>query len=550
MRSRPDYPLPLDARGGAGVALSGPAKAVFCALVGPLTLLVFGSAAAQDKFPSRRYEPVIVYGGSLSVLQGVPVGEVGGYAYDASSGRWRAIPLQVDEVAPGEGAFFSPDDGLLDGDPEHPDEVVFMLRDAGDQAPRESWPAGADPDCGRIEVELQDPAGGRGFVYLFRIPGGFVSPTPYSLRYDSLADEVSTRFYRVSFGNSAVIKDLAILPEGGGNGHDLVDTQKIRLKMRILYTAYEINESNDIQVRTVEVRVGPVRILRRTTCSIQALQMTFTSTSRLYPFALEMGTGRRDFPASLNISLIRQSLDLNWNAQGMRFFNARNSGIVIDGTPDNPVRTLDVPGLNWVLLTGPQGSIVSILDVPKLGDRQSLYYHDNASGGTDDGTKDTGDGKSYGDIGVKLENKISGEYDFSSTRLYLLPANQTPAVAETLLQNLLYPIERLVRSQQISRVNQPGSTAPRDYQVVTAHPNPFVEATEIALSAPLERARYVQIWDLSARCVRRITLPPGAARFTWDGKDDSGRTLPSGLYILRVYGPEGPIGNLKLLRVR
>ncbi|MDZ7372892.1 MAG: hypothetical protein ONB23_02885 [candidate division KSB1 bacterium] len=514
--------------------------------------LAAASARAQAPFAERPYEPVVVYGSSLSTLIGTPVGEVGGYAYDAETGRFRPIPLQVDEVGPGPDAFFAPDDGLLDGDPDSPDEVVFMLRDVGDPAPITAWPEGADASAGRIEIELADGQGHQGYVYLYRVPQGFQSPELYAMSYDSTRDEIRSRFYYASFGGTVALKDLAISPDHGGSGVDLVDTQKIRLKMFVLSSLFEINEEVDIVTQAIQARVGPVRVIRRAKALIKPLRTTFTFTSRFYPFSVELGAGAREFAKELRISLIRQSLDLNANAIGMRFYNPRNSGVLIDGTPDSPNRTLDVPGLNWFLLSGPQGSIVSILDVPRLGNRQLLYYRDNASGGTDDGTQDTGDRKSYGDIGIKLEEGVYGTYDFASSRLYLLPANQPPEVAQQLLQNVREPVQRLIRAQQVEAVDGARSPLPREYGTLEVFPNPFRGSATLVLGIPRAGEVKVRAVDITGRCVRTWLVSPPASGdkvfLSWDGCDDAGRPLPAGVYVLRAASPAGPEITRKVVR--
>ena len=80
---------------------------------------------------------------------------------------------------------------------------------------------------------------------------------------------------------------------------------------------------------------------------------------------------------------------------------------------------------------------------------------------------------------------------------------------------------------------------PRPATAARAVPNPFNPRTEITFS--LERAGSVEVavFDLRGREVRtlRTELPAGSASLTWNGRDDAGRTLPSGTYLLRVTTP-------------
>jgi hypothetical protein len=73
-----------------------------------------------------------------------------------------------------------------------------------------------------------------------------------------------------------------------------------------------------------------------------------------------------------------------------------------------------------------------------------------------------------------------------------------------------------------------------------ARPNPFNPATTLAFE--LGRAQPVElaVHDLRGRRVRRLladTLPAGPHAVTWNGRDDRGRSLASGVYLLRLETP-------------
>lgn len=69
-------------------------------------------------------------------------------------------------------------------------------------------------------------------------------------------------------------------------------------------------------------------------------------------------------------------------------------------------------------------------------------------------------------------------------------------------------------------------------------PNPF--NPQVTLSFELPRAvaaAELEIFDVAGRRVRVISansLPAGASEFTWDGADDRGQRLPSGMYLARL----------------
>ncbi len=71
------------------------------------------------------------------------------------------------------------------------------------------------------------------------------------------------------------------------------------------------------------------------------------------------------------------------------------------------------------------------------------------------------------------------------------------------------------------------------------HPNPFNPTTDIAFEIVGGRAAttIVDVYDVTGAKVRSLylgELDPGAHALHWDGRDDSGRTVSSGVYLARV----------------
>jgi subtilisin family serine protease len=77
---------------------------------------------------------------------------------------------------------------------------------------------------------------------------------------------------------------------------------------------------------------------------------------------------------------------------------------------------------------------------------------------------------------------------------------------------------------------------------VQAAPNPFNPRTSLALRMPADGPAHLEIVDLRGRRVRTLLagerMAAGSHAVTWDGADDSGRALPSGIYLahLRAAG--------------
>jgi len=73
---------------------------------------------------------------------------------------------------------------------------------------------------------------------------------------------------------------------------------------------------------------------------------------------------------------------------------------------------------------------------------------------------------------------------------------------------------------------------------LAAWPNPFNPRVTVAFRLAAPAAGDIAIYDLAGRRVRALAggeLPAGEQRLSWDGRDDHGRLLPSGVYFCRLH---------------
>lgn len=78
-------------------------------------------------------------------------------------------------------------------------------------------------------------------------------------------------------------------------------------------------------------------------------------------------------------------------------------------------------------------------------------------------------------------------------------------------------------------------------QVLTA-PNPSRAGVVIRCLLPMREAAVVVLFDASGRIVRFLhqgVLPAGETPLSWDGRDDNGREVPAGVYLVRVTTSAG-----------
>jgi hypothetical protein len=89
--------------------------------------------------------------------------------------------------------------------------------------------------------------------------------------------------------------------------------------------------------------------------------------------------------------------------------------------------------------------------------------------------------------------------------------------------------------------------------IVRAAPNPFRGATTIYTSRPASTIGTVRIYDLSGRLVRNFDGVRAQGSFEpaaeWDGRDENGREVAPGLYVIRVESSNGA-GTAKISLVR
>jgi hypothetical protein len=71
------------------------------------------------------------------------------------------------------------------------------------------------------------------------------------------------------------------------------------------------------------------------------------------------------------------------------------------------------------------------------------------------------------------------------------------------------------------------------------YPNPFNPVTNIALSIPKDSRVNVQIYNIKGQIIKNLldnNLKAGSHTLKWDGTDDSGKTVTSGVYLVRLSG--------------
>lgn len=359
-------------------------------------LLPYRFALASDKTLNRTVDQVVIQGKKIPDAAGTKLAFLSMFAY--VNGKLETMPFQVDEKTPkGDYAFTKwhigkpvRDDGKWDSN----DELVFMAADMGGRAEPFPWPDGAIV-C--FELEAHDPVdGGKAYAYLCSFSGpGPKSKIDY-VRLDVAKDEIETVDYVVGYDPKAPISlsKLQVKKEFGGQGADVADRLKIRVKAEAAMGLFELDRNEeDFIVENVAYIDGPVRVIRLS----KAWQKLFWNIPT--PSSLQFTTYYRnavEFPMTVNIPFdvslffknlsMRVSIDTPDNVPGLRrYYNNNNpKGVAVDGVMSPAEINMDRRHVKWQVIAGttpehPEGwlALQTIKTDNKSPISFSLYYQDD-----------------------------------------------------------------------------------------------------------------------------------------------------------------------------
>lgn len=459
--------------------------------------------AVEGGLTQRPSDPVVLVGGQVPGLAGVAAGDVVGFA--RKDGAWLQIPLQVDErvlvdfctiyaeALLGENApcktaqtiqaLFYADPNTYTGADTDPaldldDEVVFMARDAGDRTTPGDEPQGVVAGSG-VEVELVD-GDEKAWVYLFARAGadldpgagvdlvgyelGFAGDIDYKTEYPFVGkgscgnatcdppiledSTITSPHYERHFAARWVTDSLRItLPDS--TGEDILDIAQARFAPDFCGRhVLTFSTSEGAFVANID---GPVRAIRS---YLGANSGPLTQRTHLFYDRVEVvQTFLRVHP----IPAIMELVDYSPDAAGMTYYNEHNeAGLPIDGEPDFG---FDDAMFSWELVSGPHGSVVSVLD-PRLSQPLTTvaYFEDNLDTPNDQcsasNTLDAPDDAAFGTSGVWITSAIpetdprNGAQDhvFIQRTSFYEPPNLAVEAAKLLAAQIQAPPQALARS--------------------------------------------------------------------------------------------------------
>ncbi|MEJ2722920.1 MAG: FlgD immunoglobulin-like domain containing protein, partial [bacterium] len=100
----------------------------------------------------------------------------------------------------------------------------------------------------------------------------------------------------------------------------------------------------------------------------------------------------------------------------------------------------------------------------------------------------------------------------------------------------LVPVIELPRRQSGAGEGDDGAGAPSVTALRSAYPNPFNPSTTIPFSLVGQEPVSLQIYDAQGKLVRTLrndVMPAGQQEAVWDGRDNSGNQMATGVYFVR-----------------
>ncbi len=141
--------------------------------------------------------------------------------------------------------------------------------------------------------------------------------------------------------------------------------------------------------------------------------------------------------------------------------------------------------------------------------------------------------------GGRSENKLIREYNVYDPET-------------SLTEKGTIKVEKGRYSYYVSFKNEPESTPAPSRLEASNHPNPFNPVTTIAYSLPEDSQISISIYNIKGQKVKTLvtgTQPAGDYNVSWDGKDESGKDVTSGIYFYKLKTQKNEItGKMLLLK--
>lgn len=360
--------------------------------------LPLSSAWADDslsrKTLRRRLDPIVVEGKTLGPMLGQSIDKLRLFAM--RRGKLTVIPFQIDEKTPSGNYAFDKgadtkkdvDNGALDSN----DELVFMVRDSGGQAPPQSLQSFRKV----VEIRLTDPKDKRlAWVYLVAFkkkPPALADVDYVSIQFDksgffNIQGKDFITGNKRSLGNTLRSTSVRFREGSKRLSPNVIDCTKTRAKL--FYFAISVERYGTEMRAVIGAYIdGPIRVLALNVVEVYLIWGFWirspNSLIKYYDYGSEMPMNIK-LPINIDsanpASVARLSMDLSPRAQKWRFYNSWNlAPVKVDGVMSAKEKALTMKFPKWNVVYGGEGGIVQRLSFEKeemtKGRFCRLFYKD------------------------------------------------------------------------------------------------------------------------------------------------------------------------------
>jgi len=150
---------------------------------------------------------------------------------------------------------------------------------------------------------------------------------------------------------------------------------------------------------------------------------------------------------------------------------------------------------------------------------------------------DADDIAEYSTVGIEEPNKVFG-FQYCYCNIY--EPHAAPLANHRAIRWTTMPPEAIYAPVREEVTNKPQKTT------LYIAPNPFNPSLIISVELAVDAHLRIEILDISGRMIRTIAddmRKNGTYRFVWNGKDDSSKPMPSGIYFVKMTTPQNAISK-------
>jgi len=404
-----------------------------------------GPVVLAPKTLERNNDPVVLEGSDLQHFNNVDVSNIYVWAY--RGGDWQQVVFQIDQV---NGMWeydlahkmYQPDASptILDSD----DELCFMAGETGDQVDASQWAPGADTTTDRLELEVTDPiTSNKGWAYIFYHSSAPSWTTASYVSWNEATNTLTAENYTMDYPDNdaryAYFEDLTINANGGGDGGEFIDREKILSTRRYLFFTQHYCEQewetqwagDDDDGVTSEngVAIGPVRLVRHWRMGWDIAGGSEWGEKKSYNvFYYKTSILKKEhgkFWGSTTHMDDRNSIDHVLTTPAASYWDNHGNTATLNGVADDSYTNTNV--LSWYQVSSPHGSYVMTCDKmpsPIPGTTESSLFYDGSGINDNDGGRTGASAGKFGDIAmdrmVGLDSVTQWDTDYW---MFLLPAS-------------------------------------------------------------------------------------------------------------------------------